>query len=1804
MRKASLNHVYRVVWSSASGCWVAVSEIAKSHCKKSSKVAGAVASALLVSSAAWAGAPTAVDLDAYFANATIFNGNGGTGCMIGVSAASCSQNPAASTPGPVTFTNYKTTGGTGSGGGAGFGGVFFVAAGSALTLNNVQFTGNAVAGGNGGVGTVGGTLNNITNTPIAILNGQNGSNADSSYASYNNGNGGPGYGGAAGLNGLASSGGNGGNGGNGSNGATSTTSYIINMALAAYNIAKAGMTTAQGAAYGALAAAAGGDPITMPLAAQFTALAAAAASDATSQGVLAAAQNLYNIALSVKAYEAGAYGNGGKGAAGGNGGNGSTYYGGGAGGNGGTGGNAAYDGGGGIGGAGAAGGAGGAGGFGAGGGSGGLGAVGGSSESGVNGATGQNGTAGAGGFGGGAGSSGTQSGGGGSGYGGAIFVAYDATTATGGNLNITGNALFRNNSAQAGSSNNGGVAGQAAGADLFIMRGASVTLAPGAGNTIRFEGGIADDSSASIQGASWAAGNGADVTVAGGGLVQFAAQNTYTGKTIVTGATLETQLGVGINNSSSILFAGQGSIGSLQPDTNAGVLLLNGEVTRLAGTNVPGQISWNGSGGFAADSTNGLVVNFGRTSSSSSSGQTLLWGSNYLTSNSTLVFGSEYGLGPVYWMNAINLQGNAGNVVVYNSQQVVNGQPVNSAAYMSGNISQGTLNVGSAGYNGTLYLTGQNTLTGITVNTGTVSTSDGMTTGHLFGSNGGYATVNNGGELQLQGSENVTAVTVNNGGTLLTKAGTTLSSSGDINNSGAMVFAGNLNTATVTNNATGNLVNTGTVTASGAVSNAGTWSQGFLTNGANTLQLANNANVTAASVTNNGSWGVMGTQSIATSSLTGNGTFVITNETGNTPVTSQLTVALSSNSTYAGSFAGNGVLNKTGAGTLNLTGANTNTGGTIVSAGTIDTAGGGTLSDTGALTILSGATFKANTADTVGAVSNTGTYDINTNQSVASLQNTVGGVSNLQANLTAAATVTNNGSVNVTGQRLLSTTGLAGSTSSAQLTVGTSSNTDSLSLNQSGNSTYAGQINGTGSFIKTGAGTLTLSGNAGAVNLGNQLVINAGTVSLTTANILASTMNVQVNSSTVGNVTTTGTLQLLTGNQSIAALGGAGAIDLENGNRLIVQNGGQFTGTVTGSGTLDIRSGSFTVNNHLNSTNASSVLSIGNNDGNIGATATVNSSDTLNYPTIALQNHGGLVVNGTVNATQTNLSANSLLEVQSNGTMTSQDLTLTSSSTANVLGKLNTSTITLDGSSNGSAILHLGNGQELNNGGTLGTVTANSTTITNGTLSGNGSLSGNVTFANGSLLSPGNSPGLLMLSGNVTLGNGSVSLMQVQGTAGSRVAGTDYDQVQVGGNLAIQNGASLQIAKLSGDELAQDEKLRLFSFGDGKVSGQFSSVTSSFNNQVIYDIATGTVIGMGASGYSGFLQRVATTNNEVAILSALNVNSTGGVKQFYGGYLLNRLADADLTGSTSNVFARFSPEAYAALSDQVRGAMFDSGPSLLDDISKGNLGGSVGAFYDTQSTSLGQQYAKYSMSTQGVRLGYSGELSSGTVGSISARVGDYTTSSDFLSGKATGVAVTLAVAHQLPSLSDGLYLFGRTGFAYQNNDMTRTTNLGTATANDVASQGAFAGLGMGYLTEFAGVRVHSSLEATSYRITVDGFSENNSQSLTDALNVNRQSQSGTALIFDLEGSGKLSDRFDYDAGITWTSFEQSEHTIGATVNTEVTPFSVSTPGVKQNQFSVNGGLSYRFDKGENIRLDVRSSFSNSTAVNLTYQNRF
>lgn len=608
-----------------------------------------------------------------------------------------------------TLANFTTTGGTGSGGGGGMGGAIFINDGASVVLDNVKFSGNTAVGGKGGVGSVGGSLNNLFGTGAPGATGSAGDDADGGAAYVNGGNGMGGYNGGDGKNGVIGIGGVGGAGGSGSNGAAITADTVLAAAQVAYDIATSLHDGAEAAFYTALAAqmtaqatAATGGVVTAGLAPVYTTLVAtytAAATGATgakitADTIVAAVNAAYLTAVSITSGELGISGAGGAGGTGGNGGNGANFFGGGTGGAGGRGGDAVSTTNA-IGGEGGGGGTGGVGGFGAGGGQGGAGANSGSDGNGVahNGGQGDGGDGGLGGFGGGDGGSGvggnTLAGGnGGSGFGGSIFVR------EGGSLTIQGDTTFGRGKVSGGAGDvaNHGSSGDAAGTDLFMMKGANVVLDAGAGKTITFNGTIADDSAASIGGYGTAEGDGASLTIRSG-LVVFNGENTYTGQTILEGGALRAIDGETLHASSNINFASNGE---------GGILLVNtGIFDRFTGT-AGDRVQWTGSGGFAAEEQD-LSVEL-------SGGLERIWGvEGFVGGNNALILGTADSTHKVTLENDINLNGQNGTVLV--KANAAN----DNHGILNGVLRNGSLTVGDANHTGTLLMTKANTYDGGTL---------------------------------------------------------------------------------------------------------------------------------------------------------------------------------------------------------------------------------------------------------------------------------------------------------------------------------------------------------------------------------------------------------------------------------------------------------------------------------------------------------------------------------------------------------------------------------------------------------------------------------------------------------------------------------------------------------------------------------------------------------------------------------------------------------------------------------------------------------------------------------------------------------------------------------------------------------------------------------------------------------------------------------------------------------------------------------------------------------------------------------
>ncbi|MDU0342401.1 autotransporter-associated beta strand repeat-containing protein [Bosea rubneri] len=159
---------------------------------------------------------------------------------------------------------------------------------------------------------------------------------------------------------------------------------------------------------------------------------------------------------------------------------------------------------------------------------------------------------------------------------------------------------------------------------------------------------------------------------------------------------------------------------------------------------------------------------------------------------------------------------------------------------------------------------------------------------------------------------------------------------------------------------------------------------------------------------------------------------------------------------FAGAISGGGSLAHLGGGTLTLSGSNTYTGGTTIASGTLKVGTGGT---TGSIT---------------GNVVNNGTlaFDRSGAVSFAGAVSGSGAVAHL-----GAGSLTLSGSNSYAGGTTIAKGTLTGS--AASFGRGTILNNGALVIDQASLATFANAIEGSGSFTKTGAGDLKLTGTSG-----------------------------------------------------------------------------------------------------------------------------------------------------------------------------------------------------------------------------------------------------------------------------------------------------------------------------------------------------------------------------------------------------------------------------------------------------------------------------------------------------------------------------------------------------------------------------------------------------------------------------------------------------------------------------------------------------------------------------------------------------
>ncbi|MFL9498911.1 autotransporter-associated beta strand repeat-containing protein [Rhodopseudomonas palustris] len=458
-------------------------------------------------------------------------------------------------------------------------------------------------------------------------------------------------------------------------------------------------------------------------------------------------------------------------------------------------------------------------------------------------------------------------------------------------------------------------------------------------------------------------------------------------------------------------------------------------------------------------------------------------------------------------------------------------------------IAGGTLRIGNGGNTGSIV--------GDVVNNATLafSRSDSTSFGGVVSGTGGLRQEGPG-TLTLTGTNTYTGGTSITSGTLqIGDGGTAGSIVGAVSNNGTLAFnrSDSIGFGQVISGS-GNLVKQGAGTLTLTADNTYT---GGTTISAGTLQVGNGG--TAGSIVGD---------------VTNNATLVFDR---------------SDATTFAGVISGSGALIKQGAGTLNLTGINTYSGGTTISGGTLLITGGtiaGDVVNNGALA------FDATSPLVAGVISGTGSVTIQGGSSVA---------------MTGANTYT--GGTIITASSTLQIGG-GGSTGSI---VGNVVNDGQLTFFRSSATTLAGAISGTGQVANMTTGGLTLTGEntytGSTVNWYSTLQIGNGGTS----------------GSLVGNIENYNLQTVVFNRSDASSYGGV----ISGGGQLIKRGTGNLslTGVSTFNGRTTVEAGTLSVNgsiaaSSLTTVNAGAALggngTVGSTLINGGALAPGNSIGTLN----------------------------------------------------------------------------------------------------------------------------------------------------------------------------------------------------------------------------------------------------------------------------------------------------------------------------------------------------------------------------------------------------------------------------------------------------------------------------------------------------------------------------------------------------------------------------------------------------------------
>ena len=706
------------------------------------------------------------------------------------------------------------------------------------------------------------------------------------------------------------------------------------------------------------------------------------------------------------------------------------------------------------------------------------------------------------------------------------------------------------------------------------------------GNSGSIVGNVADNGTLAFDRSDVVTFNGVisgsgSVQQSGSGTTVLTGANTYSGGTLITGGTLQVAADSNLGSSAGgITF-------------NGGTLLFTGTGTPTSTATTDRPITLDAGGGTIGSPSGGIGYVDGNISGSGSltlnsggwmflegtntySGPTLINSRAVFTLSSALSSSSAYTIGPNAVLYAFpeaggSLSGTIGSLAGSGAISGFGTLSVgadNTSTQFSGVIAEytpdGQLTLNKIG-SGTLTLSGNNIYSGgTTISAGSLQLGNGGTSGSIGGN------VSDGGTLAFDRSDVSTfSGVISDAGTpgavQQLGTGTTILTGNNTFSGGTTISAGalQLGNGGTAGSIVGNVSNGGTlafdrsdvVTFAGTISDAGTPGAVQQLGSGTTILTANNTYGGGTTITAGAlQLGNGGTSGSITGNVSNGGTLIFNR---------------SDTVTFAGTISDAntpGTVQQTGTGTTILTGNNTYSGGTTISAGTLQVGNGSTA---GSITgdVTDDALLAFSRADSVNfgsAISGSGAVQ----------QLGQGTLTLTGSNSYTGGTIINSGTLQI------GSGGTSGSIAGDVLNDGT------LTFNRSDATVFGGAIAGNGQLIKTGAGTLTLSGAStytGTTDVqAGGLVVNgslagsnvgvenaatlAGTGTIANAVTILSGGTLAPGSSTSPGTLTVGSLTLNSGATLQYSLGTAN-VPGGSGNALT-----NVTGALTLDGTMNVTS--------------------------------------------------------------------------------------------------------------------------------------------------------------------------------------------------------------------------------------------------------------------------------------------------------------------------------------------------------------------------------------------------------------------------------------------------------------------------------------------------------------------------------------------------------------------------------------------------------------------------------------------------------